>query len=167
MACAGLGPALLVPLQPQRPRIDVADRRRQHRRALPAPAARPKALRTTGCKAMHTSLNLYAEHEFNASTFTCPASWRVPARTCTRPSPAASARCAAPSTAAPTKWRSKCRSRYDTPRRGRSRYPPPRREQRGHHRLSGHPVYTVSGPAQQGHPGRSCAEAVQAGRQHR
>ena len=48
-------------------------------------------------RAMHTSLNLYAEHEFNASTFAC----RVVAGT------GADMHCAAPSTAAPTKSASK------------------------------------------------------------
>jgi homoaconitase/3-isopropylmalate dehydratase large subunit len=38
--------------------------------ALPAPAARQQARRRSWVRAMHTSLNLYAEHEFNASTFT-------------------------------------------------------------------------------------------------
>ena len=69
-------------------------------------------------RAMHISLNLYAEHEFNASTFT----GRVIAGTGSTsipPSPAPSARCAAPSTAAPTKSRSKCRSATRPPTRPR------------------------------------------------
>ena len=37
---------------------------------LPAPAARPRSPRTLWVRSMHTSLILYAEHEFNASTFT-------------------------------------------------------------------------------------------------
>ena len=65
-------------------------------------------------EAMHTSLILYAEHEFNASTFT----GRVIAgtsRTSIRRSPARSARCAARSMAARTK--SRTRSRAATARR--------------------------------------------------
>ena len=38
--------------------------------ALPASAARQAAVRSSWVGAMHTSLILYAEHEFNASTFT-------------------------------------------------------------------------------------------------
>ena len=38
--------------------------------ALPAPAARHASRRRSWVRAMHTSLILYAEHEFNASTFT-------------------------------------------------------------------------------------------------
>ena len=60
-------------------------------------------------RAMHTSLILYAEHEFNASTFAA----RVIAGTGSdiySASPARSARCAVRSTAAPTKPRSKSRS---------------------------------------------------------
>ena len=45
------------------------DRGRFDRRALPAPAARRAAAAHRGCEAMHASLILYAEHEFNASTF--------------------------------------------------------------------------------------------------
>ena len=70
-------------------------------------------------RAMHTSLILYAEHEFNASTFTC----RVVAGTggghVLGDHRAASARCAARSMAAPT--RSRSRSRAATPRRTRPR----------------------------------------------
>jgi 2-methylcitrate synthase len=69
-------------------------------------------------RAMHTSLNLYAEHEFNASTFTA----RVVAGTGSdmySRSPAPSARCAGPSTAAPTRWRSRSRSATTRPTRPR------------------------------------------------
>ena len=51
-------------------RIDVRDRRRQRRRALPAPAARRAAERSCTRESLDKSLILYAEHEFNASTFT-------------------------------------------------------------------------------------------------
>jgi 2-methylcitrate synthase len=54
----------------QRPAHRGRDRRRLDRRPLPAPAARPPPSASVGA-AMHTSLILYAEHEFNASTFTC------------------------------------------------------------------------------------------------
>ena len=70
MASLRLDAALLVPLRALRPAHRGGDRRRLHRRALPAPAARQEAVGRCGCAAMHTSLILYAEHEFNASTFT-------------------------------------------------------------------------------------------------
>ena len=66
-----LDAALLVPLQPQRPPHRGRDRRRFDRRPFPAPAARQGRRRRSWVRAMHTSLNLYAEHEFNASTFAC------------------------------------------------------------------------------------------------
>ena len=71
----------------------------------------------TWARAMHTSLNLYAEHEFNASTFTA----RVIAGTGSDmySSIAPSVRCAAPSTAAPTRWRSRFRSATTAPTRPR------------------------------------------------
>ncbi len=76
-------------------------------------------LRKAWVRAMHTSLNLYAEHEFNASTFTA----RVIAGTgsdmysCHRGR--ASARCAAPGTAARTRWPSRSRSATTRPTRPR------------------------------------------------
>ena len=106
---ARLDAALLVSLQPLRPAHRRRDGRRLDRRALPAPAAR-RAPSASWVRAMHTSLILYAEHEFNASTFTA----RVIAGTglghVLRASPAPSARCAARSTAARTRWRSRSRA---------------------------------------------------------
>ena len=67
---------------------------------------------------MHISLNLYAEHEFNASTFT----GRVIAGTGSDIYSAitgAIGALRAPSTAAPTKSRSKCRSATRPPTRPR------------------------------------------------
>jgi 2-methylcitrate synthase len=55
-------------------------------------------------KAMHVSLILYAEHEFNASTFTAACR---PTLSDMYSRIAAIGCCAARSTAAPTKWRSK------------------------------------------------------------
>ena len=50
-------------------RIEVETDDDEHRRPFPASAAwRPPS--ASWVRAMHTSLNLYAEHEFNASTFT-------------------------------------------------------------------------------------------------
>ena len=66
---AGFHAAVLVSLEPQRQAHRRRDRRRFDRRPFPAPAARKEAAELW-VKAMHTSLNLYAEHEFNASTFT-------------------------------------------------------------------------------------------------
>ena len=93
---------------------------------------------------MHTSLILYAEHEFNASTFTA-ASSPAPAPTCTRRSPAPSARCADPSTAAPTRSRSTIQQRYETPDEAEADI---------RARIAakeviigfGHPVYTIADP---------------------
>ena len=69
-------------------------------------------------RAMHTSLILYAEHEFNASTFTA----RVIAGTGSDMFSAIagpSAPCAAPSTAAPTRSPSRSRNATPTPTRPR------------------------------------------------
>jgi 2-methylcitrate synthase len=55
-------------------------------------------------KVMNVSLILYAEHEFNASTFTAAFAHR-PCPTCIPASPRPSVRCAARCTAAPTKRR--------------------------------------------------------------
>ena len=95
--------------------------------------------------AMHTSLILYAEHEFNASTFTCRVDRRHRLRHVLARSPAASARCAAPSTAAPTRSRSKSRSATTTPDEAEADIAP---------RVAnkeviigfGHPVYTIADP---------------------
>ena len=95
-------------------------------------------------RAMHTSLILYAEHEFNASTFAA-ASSPAPARISIRRSPAASARCAGPSMAAPTRSRSKSRSatRHPTkPKPTSARASTPRKSIIGF----GHPVYTIADP---------------------
>ena len=51
------------------------DGRRFDRRPLPSSVAWDKPSRSWE-RAMHTSLNLYAEHEFNASTFTAPCDCR-------------------------------------------------------------------------------------------
>ena len=56
-------------LHPQRSRIDVETDDDSDRRAFPAPAARQAAERAAR-RALDRSLILYAEHEFNASTFT-------------------------------------------------------------------------------------------------
>jgi 2-methylcitrate synthase len=104
--------------------------------------------RDSWVRAMHTSLILYAEHEFNASTFTS----RVVAGTGSdmfSPSPAASVPCAAPSTAAPTKWRLKSRSATTT-RRSRGRHPRPCREEGSRDRLRS-PRLHRERPAQRGH----------------
>ena len=93
---------------------------------------------------MDISLILYAEHEFNASTFTA----RVIAGTCpisTPASPAPSARCAARSTAAPTKrpWRSS--QRYGTPDEAEADI----RSRIARKEIIigfGHPVYTIADP---------------------
>ncbi len=66
---ARIDAAVLVALVAQRPPDRGRDRRRRHRGALPAPPARPPAVRPL-VRAIDTSLVLYAEHEFNASTFT-------------------------------------------------------------------------------------------------
>jgi hypothetical protein len=108
-----LDAAVLVPLQPQRQahRVETDDDSIGGHFLHLLHGEKPSD--SVG-KAMHTSLILYAEHEFNASTFTA-ASSPAPVRTSTRPSPARSARCAVPSTAAPTKSRSRSRSATTTP----------------------------------------------------
>ena len=101
------------------------------------------ARRRSWVHAMHTSLILYAEHEFNASTFTA----RVIAGTGAdmySASPARSARCAARSTAA----RTKSRSRSSSATRTRTRREDIRARVADKEVIIGfgHPVYTVSDP---------------------
>ena len=125
-------------------RIETRDRRRFDRRALPASAARQEAAQNW-VRAMHTSLILYAEHEFNASHLHLPRDRRHRLRTCTRRSPAASARCAARSTAART--RSPTRSRSATNRPTRPRPTSARRMAAKEIVIGfGHPVYTTGDP---------------------
>lgn len=72
-------------------------------------------------RAMHTSLILYAEHEFNASTFAA----RVIAGTDSdmySEIVGVSARCADPSTAARTRWLLRSTSATTAPRRRRRRF---------------------------------------------
>ena len=85
---ARLDAALLVSLRAQRPAHRGRDRRRLDRRRTSCTCCTARPPPRAWVRAMHTSLILYAEHEFNASTFTA-ASSPAPARTCTRRSPAA------------------------------------------------------------------------------
>jgi 2-methylcitrate synthase len=93
---------------------------------------------------MHTSLILYAEHEFNASTFTA----RVIAGTgptCIRRSPAPIGACAGPSTAARTKVSFEIQQRYETPDEAEADI---RRRVEAKEVIIGfgHPVYTIADP---------------------
>ena len=137
---APLHAALLAPLRPQRPphRCRAPDAympapKRLHRRALPAPAARaiPSPEWTA---AMHTSLILYAEHEFNASTFTA----RVIAGTGSDIYSAIAGAIGAlkgPKHGGANEVALEIQQRYAIARRGRGRHPPPHRQARSHHRL--------------------------------
>ena len=167
-----LDAALLVPLQPQRP---------AHRLSRPT-TIRSAGISCTCCtgnrrqlwvRAMHTSLILYAEHEFNASTFTA----RVIAGTgsdCIRASPARSARCAGPSTAAPTKSAFDVQNRYVTPDEAEADIRAASSARRSRHRLRA-PGLHDRRSAQQDHQGRGAAlvealgehEAVRHRRAHR
>jgi hypothetical protein len=106
---------------------------------------------TEWVRAMHTSLILYAEHEFNASTFTA----RVIAGTNSDIYSAITGAIGAlrgPSTAAPT--RPPARSSSATPRRrGRGRHPRAGGAQGDHHRLRSSGLHDRRS-AQQGHQGR-------------
>ena len=99
-------------------------------------------------RAMHTSLILYAEHEFNASTF----AGRVIAGTGVRrllgASPARSARCADRSTAARTRSPSKSQKRYDSAAEADADI---RRRVETKEVIIGfgHPVYTIADPRNQ------------------
>jgi 2-methylcitrate synthase len=106
-----------------------------HRR--PAPAS--------WVEAMHVSLNLYAEHEFNASTFSGARDRGHRAPTSIRASPARSAPCAARSTAAQTRSPSRSRAATRIPTRPR-RTSAVRVEAKEVIIGFGHPVYTVSDP---------------------
>ena len=159
---ARLDAALLVPLQPQRPAHRGRDRRRFDRRALPAPAARQAGRASSGCGRCTPRSILYAEHEFNASTFAA----RVIAGT---GADMYSAITGAHRRAARPEARRRQRGRVRDPealrhaRRGRGRHPPPRRGQGSGHRLRP-PGLHDRRPAQPGHQG-SRAPAVEGRRQ--
>ena len=162
MASPRLDAAVLVPLQPQRPAHRRRDRRRLDRRALPAPAARrpPPA---SWVQAMHTSLILYAEHEFNASTFAA----RVIAGT---GSDIYSCDHRRDRRAARPEARRRQRGRVRDPeplrhaRRGRGGHPRARRGEGSDHRLRPSGLHGLRS-AQQGHQG-SRARAVAGSRRH-
>ena len=99
-------------------------------------------------RAMHISLNLYAEHEFNASTFT----GRVIAGTGSDIYSAITGAIGAARPQARRRQRSRVRSAeaLRDPRRGRGRHPPPRRGQGSRDRLRPPGLHRVR-PAQQGH----------------
>ena len=113
-------------------------------------------------RAMHISLNLYAEHEFNASTFT----GRVIAGTGSDIYSAITGAIGAARPQARRRQRSRVRSAeaLRDPRRGRGRHPPPRRGQGSRDRLRPPGLHRVR-PAQQGHQG-SRPQALEEGRQH-
>ena len=95
-------------------------------------------------RAMDTSLILYAEHEFNASTFARVSS-PARARTCIPPSLAASVRCEARNMAGPTKSRWKSSAATTVPTRRRADIP--RRLEAKEVVIGfGHPVYTIADP---------------------
>ena len=135
-------PAVLVPLQPQRPHHRRADRRRQHRRPF-LHLLHGEKPSEEWVRAMHISLNLYAEHEFNASTFT----GRVIAGTGSDIYSAITGAIGAARPQARRRQRSRVRSAeaLRDPRRGRGRHPPPRRGQGSRDRLRP-PGHTVSDP---------------------
>ncbi len=86
---------------PQRQAHRGGDRRRFDRRPLPAPAARHDAAGRVGARDAHLAQS--STPSTSSTRRPSPrASSPAPARTCTRRSPARSARCAARSTAAPT-----------------------------------------------------------------
>jgi 2-methylcitrate synthase len=112
-------------------------------------------------RAMHTSLNLYAEHEFNASTFTA----RVVAGTGSRHALGHHRR---HRRAARPQARRRERGRLRDPealrlaRRSRGRHPPPRGGQGGRHRLRPPGVHGERS-AQRGDQGRGEALSDEAG----
>ena len=115
-----------------------------HRRPLPAPAARRKALRLC---APCTPSSSMPEHEFNASTFTA-ASSPAPAPLLFSASLAPSVPCAGPKQRRrQMRWLRDPETLRESGR-GRGRHPCPHREERGGHRFRP-PVYAVSDPRNQ------------------
>ena len=114
-------------------------------------------------RAMHTSLILYAEHEFNASTFTA----RVIAGTGSDMYSAITGAIGAlrgPKHGGANEVAFEIQKRYDNARRGRSRHPPPRRAKGSRHRLRP-PGLHHRRPAQPGDQG-SGARPVEGRGQH-
>jgi 2-methylcitrate synthase len=92
---------------------------------------------------MHTSLILYAEHEFNAPARSPPRDRRHRQRHAFGCITGAIGALRGPSTAAPTKWPSTCRSATHAGR-GRGRHPRAHVERKEVVIGFGHPVYTVA-----------------------
>ncbi len=149
MASLRLDAALLVPLQPQRAGASTSRPTTTPSAATSCTCCTARSPRRMWVRAMHTSLILYAEHEFNASHLRRARHRRHRLGHVLGASPAPSARCAARSTAAPTKSRSRSSSRYDNAGRGRGRH-----RQRAWPSKEivigfGHPVYTIADPRNQ------------------
>ena len=148
---ARLDAAVLVSLFAQRQAHRSRNRRRFHRRALPASAAWRGAVEVVGRCDARTSLNLYAEHEFNASTFT----GRVIAGTGSDMYSAITGAIGAlrgPKHGGANEAAFEIQSRYRDARRSRSRHQAPRGEQGSRDRLRPSGVHDLRS-AQQGHQG--------------
>ena len=113
--------------------------------AFPAPAARQAAVGAHGCGRCTPRSILYAEHEFNASTFTARVDRRHRRGHVFGDHRRASARCAARSMAAPTRSRSRSRSATPTPDEAEADI---RRRVAAKEVVIGfgHPVYTIADP---------------------
>ena len=115
---ARLHAALLVPLRPQRPAHRGGDRRRQHRRAFPASAARQAAERVCVPRDAHLADPL-RRARVQRLDLHLPGDRRHRRGHVFGDHRRASARCAGRSMAAPTRSRSKSRSATTTPTRRR------------------------------------------------
>ena len=107
--------------------------------------------RESWVRAMHTSLILYAEHEFNASTFTA-ASSPAPAATCTRRITGAIGALRGPKHGGANEVAFEVQKRYETPDEAEADIRP-RVERKEVVIGFGHPVYTIARSAQRGHQG--------------
>ncbi len=113
-------------------------------------------------RAMHTSLILYAEHEFNASTFAC----RVVAGTGSDMYSAITAGIGAlrgPKHGGANEVAFEIQKRYDDARRGGGRHPQAGGGEGSRHRLRPPRLYDRR-PAQQGHQGGRAAAVARGGR---
>ena len=129
----------------ERPPHRRRDRRRFDRRAFPAPAARQAAEARSWVRAMHTSLNLYAEHEFNASTFAA----RVVAGTGSDMHSAITGGIGAlrgPKHGGANEVGFEVMNRYETPGRRRERHRDSACANKETVIGFGHPVYTIADP---------------------
>ena len=152
--------ALLVSLRHAAARIEVETDDDTHRRPFSAPAARQRAAGLVGARDAHLADSLRRARVQRLDLHR-PGHRRHGLRHLLVRSRAASARCAGPSTAAPTRWLSRSSSATPSPDEAEADI---RRRVAAKEVIIGfgHPVYTIADPAQRDHQGGRRARSREA-----